>query len=74
MSKTLPIPEGMTEKEIEAIKVTEWGWRKSEQNFVCKLCGNPAYLNPLTNEIWGCKTCDLTTRAIPTFFVQLPGK
>jgi len=73
MLKSLPTPDEMTVAEIEAIEISEWGWRKSTQNFVCKICGESAYLHPLTNDIWGCKKCDFTTRKIPTFFVQLPG-
>ncbi|MFZ5559838.1 MAG: hypothetical protein ACOZAL_03525, partial [Patescibacteria group bacterium] len=65
--KPLPIPEGMTNEEIDAMRVNEGEWRKSF-NFVCCTCGQPAYLHPYTNVIWGCKKCGYTTYATGIYF------
>lgn len=68
----LPVQESMTKEEIENIKITEWGWRKSAENFVCAVCGEPAYSHPLTDEVWGCKKCGFTTYSLSVFFRPLP--
>lgn len=65
--KPLPMPEGMTKKEMDAMRVNEGEWRKSDK-FVCCTCGEPAYLHPYTNHIWGCKKCGFTTYSVAMYF------
>ena len=65
--KPLPKPEGMTKEKIEAMKVNEGEWRENS-DFVCRICKEPAYLHPYTNQIWGCKKCGYTTYSPGVYF------
>lgn len=63
----------MSKTELAAIRIDDpaWGdkWRESDE-YICLGCGSPAYLHPLTNGIWGCKSCGFTTEAIPACFAR----
>ncbi len=68
MKKPLPIPEGITQEEMEAIPITAASnWRKSD-DFVHRKCGNNALLHPYTNKIWGCERCNFFTYSPSLFF------
>lgn len=62
VSPPLPIPEGLAWRSIEEMPVTEGEWRKVER-YACRECNEPAYINPYTDIIWGCKKCGYTTLA-----------
>jgi ribosomal protein L37AE/L43A len=47
--------------------VEDGEWRELT-DFLCRICGKPAYMSPYTNSIWGCKHCGYTTRSVFTFF------
>jgi len=66
-AKPLPIPEGMTKEQIDAMTVNEGEWRENP-DFVCCTCGEPAYSHPYTNLIWGCKKCGYTTYSVSVYF------
>jgi len=70
--KPLPIPEGMTQEQIEAMTINDGKWRWS-YDFVCRTCGGSAYLHPYTNSIWGCKKCGTTTYSVSVFFRPVDG-
>lgn len=53
---------------METMPVTQGKWRRSEK-YVCRTCGGPAYVHPLTAEILGCKTCRFTAYETSVFFV-----
>ena len=55
-----PLPPGKTMRDVRTMPVAEGNWREL-QGFVCIACGGPAFLNPHTDGIAGCKTCDFTT-------------
>ena len=61
------IPQSMPWKEIEALTVEQGEWREVPR-FQCAGCNQSAWLHPYTNEIWGCKHCQRTTRAVTLFF------
>lgn len=70
MQNPLPVPEGMTKECFESMPVSRGEWRKSE-DFACCQCGDPAYLHPHTNKIWGCKKCQFTTYSVSVYFFEL---
>lgn len=64
---TSPVVMGsMTIEDIERMPITE-KWRRSKE-IVCKTCESEAYIHPMTDWIWGCKNCELQTRAIMMHF------
>ena len=68
----LPIPEGMSKESIEAISVNEGEWRKAA-GFICRNCKSPAFSNPYTNWIWGCRNCGFTTYSVSVYFQKIEG-
>lgn len=66
MVPPLPLPEGMTQDEVNGMRVNE-KWRLDER-FVCRRCGSLAYLHPYTNHVWGCLTCRFTAASVSVYF------
>ena len=69
MQSPLPTTEGWTKDKAESLRINQLEelWRKSDE-FVCVACGEPAYLHPYTNHIWGCKRCVFTTYSVSVRF------
>ena len=64
-----PIPESDRDSAILTWPIDVGTWRKSP-HFVCIRCGEPAYLNPYTNFIWGCKKCFVRTFSPSIYFKE----
>ncbi len=67
-----PVPDGLDANGLIAMSVDDGEWRKNEE-FACRECGEPAFLNPYSNQIWGCKCCGFTTQSPKYFFWSLLG-
>ena len=63
----------MTREAIESIEINEGKWRKLS-DFVCNKCGQPAYANPYTDSILGCKKCNFATRSVFMYFHSISNK
>lgn len=70
MIDPMPIPDGLDSDGLRDMTVNDGEWRKLV-DFACITCGNSAYLNPYTSQIWGCRTCGYTTESIAMFFKDL---
>ncbi len=63
----LPIPPDMAQWQIDQMRVMDGEWRE-DPDYLCRQCGSVAYLNPYTNDIWGCKKCQYSTRSVFVYF------
>jgi hypothetical protein len=70
LARPRPLPKGLTEEDLSEMTVNDGAWREHLTHY-CRHCGAPAYLNPYTNSIWGCKECGYTTTAVFVFFAKL---
>lgn len=62
-----PLPEGVAWEQAKLLKVSDGEWRRNEK-YVCRTCGQPSYMHPNTNSIWGCKECGMTTASASIYF------
>lgn len=64
------VPDGLDKAGIEAMTVLSGEWRICD-DFACARCGHPAFFNPYTNLIWGCKLCGFTTYSVGIYFREV---
>ncbi len=67
IEEPFPIPGDMNPEWIDRMQVVDGAWRE-DRDYRCRRCGAPAYLNPYTNAVWGCRKCVFTTRSVFVHF------
>ncbi len=67
LEEPFPVPGHMDPEQIDGMRVTDGMWRE-DRNYHCRQCNSPAYLNPYTNAVWGCRKCVFTTRSVFVYF------
>lgn len=49
------------------IHAEEW---RTAALYICRICGNTAYVSKINQYLWGCKTCGYTTTAVFIYFKE----
>lgn len=44
-------------------------WRRSD-SYVCRTCGDAAFINKVIGHLWRCKACGLTTHLVFVYFKE----
>jgi len=50
--------------------IHEGEWKRNE-NYICRTCGDAAFISKINGRLWGCKTCGFTTLNVFIYFKEI---